>query len=56
MRFLRALALVMMGPAFLTGCEVVAGIFEVGVWVGGLLVVLVVLAIAGIFLWLRRRR
>jgi uncharacterized membrane protein YkvI len=46
MRYLLFLLLLMIAVMPLAGCEVVEGVFKAGVWVGALMVVLIVGAVA----------
>ncbi|MFW6078819.1 MAG: hypothetical protein ACODAE_04315 [Gemmatimonadota bacterium] len=45
LRRVRTLAAVLIAAVGLAGCEIIADIFEVGFWVGVILVILVIVAI-----------
>ena len=52
MNYAFALALLVISTMTLAGCEVIGDIFEAGVWVGVILVVLVI----GLVVWLFSKR
>lgn len=53
-RLIRTALLLMLTAMLLTGCEVVGGIFQAGLWTG--IVVVVIIAAVAIFLYQRARR